>query len=234
MITSYLNLNPVLMKAKRSVRQLLIYAFLQLASVGILTSSAAQSKWGVEAFLGDAYCFNTSLTIKQAGYEDIKLSARYATDSFQQPFYYALRLSHWSNKRSWEIEFIHLKIKLKNTTAEVQNFEISHGYNILTINRAWDIRKAIVRVGLGVVIAHPESIIRDKRFPETGGFNGGYYITGPIIQFGAGKGFRLIGGLFMTLEGKLTAAYAKVPIVDGHAYVPHLGIHGLFGLKYLF
>jgi len=222
------------MKITHSKRLFLISLFLQLLCTGCLTSAAAQTRWGVEVFLGDAYCFNTPLTIKQAGYEDIKLTARYATYSFQQPFYYSWRLSRWSNKRSWEIEFIHLKIKLKNTTAEDQNFEISHGYNIFTINRAWDLQKVIVRVGLGGVIAHPESIIRGKRFPETGGFNDGYYIAGPIIQIGAGKGFRLVGELFLALEGKLTAAYAKVPVVDGHAYVPHLGIHGLFGLKYLF
>jgi hypothetical protein len=220
---------------KKPIRTFLVCIFIQLAVGGYLTSAAAQSNWGVEIFLGDAYCFNTPLIVKQAGYEDINFTARYATDSFKQPFYYSLRLSRWSNKRSWEIELLHLKIRLTNTTPAVQNFQISHGYNILTVNRGWDLQKAVVRIGLGVVIAHPESIIRDKRFSENGGlFNEGYYITGPIIQLGLGKGFRLFQSLFLVLEGKLTAAYAKVPIVDGYARVPHFGIHGLFGAKYLF
>jgi hypothetical protein len=37
-------------------------------------------------------------------------------------------------------------------------------------------------------------------------------------------------GVFVTLEGKLTASFARVPIDAGSADVPNIALHGLFGL----
>ena len=43
-------------------------------------------------------------------------------------------------------------------------------------------------------------------------------------------GFYLWRHVFATLEGKLTASFARVPIADGSADVPSLALHGLFGI----
>ena len=65
-------------------------------------------------------------------------------------------------------------------------------------------------------------------------FNGGYHFSGPGLQVTAEKRFRILKGLFFSLEAKATAAIAKVGIAEGHALVPQAGFHGLFGLGYEF
>ena len=55
----------------------------------------AQNSWTLELLGGDAYCFKTPLTIQQSGYEDISLTAKYKTNSFEPPIYYSIRLARW-------------------------------------------------------------------------------------------------------------------------------------------
>jgi len=195
----------------------------------------AQDTWTVELSGGDAYCFKTPLTIRQSGSEDIEVTAKYATHSFTAPIYYSIRLAMWQNNRAWELELVHLKIELANKPAEVQRFEISHGYNLFTVNRVWASRKYIFRLGAGVIISHPESTVREQSFNEHQGImNKGYYISGPTIQAAVGRKFYMNQHVFFAAEGKFTGAYARIPIEDGHATVPNVAIHGLLGLGYEF
>ncbi len=130
---------------------------------------------------------------------------------------------------------IHLKLKLKNNSPEVQRFEISHGFNLFYVNRSWKFREFIIGAGAGIVIAHPENTVRDKSLREDKGIlNTGYYIAGPTLQFRTGKSFSLLKNLILTIEGKLTGAYASVPVADGYARMTNIAIHGLFGLGYKF
>ncbi|MDP3296456.1 MAG: hypothetical protein Q8N09_02515 [Thermodesulfovibrionia bacterium] len=100
----------------------------------------AERSYSFEIFLGEQFNIPTPLTIKQKGEETIKVDwARYKSDAwtgFNSP-YYAWRIGVWDDNRAWELELIHQKIILKNKPEEVQHFEISHGYNLITINRAW-------------------------------------------------------------------------------------------------
>jgi hypothetical protein len=96
-----------------------------------------------------------------------------------------LRIGKWSGDSAWEFEDMHHKIYLTNTTPEVEHFSISHGYNLFTINRAWRTQHQYIwRVGLGLVVAHPESTIRGQTWDEGGGTlnQGGYYIAGPTAM----------------------------------------------------
>lgn len=201
----------------------------------ILTSScncfAAQNIWLIEWLVGDAHCFKTPLTITQAGFENINLSARYKTDSFEQPIYYAVRFSKWKNNRVWELEFIHLKIALVNKSPAVQKFEISHGFNLLLLNRGLYFKKTVIRLGVGIVIPHPENIVRGKSLSETEGIlKKGYYLSGPAMLFGIGKRVQFNNKLFFAIESKMTTAYCHVPIENGHASVPNIAIHASCGL----
>ncbi len=41
------------------------------------------------------------------------------------------------------------------------------------------------RIGLGAVLAHPESMVRGRTLPESGGLFGlGYHIAGPVLSAG--------------------------------------------------
>ncbi len=87
------------------------------------------------------------------------------------------------------------------------------------------------RAGAGVVVAHPENAVRGKALPQDGGLLGwGYYLAGPTLQAAVEKQIRLKGDLFLPVEGKATASFARVPVADGSADVPHAALHGLAGL----
>jgi hypothetical protein len=214
------------------------YSFGFIAGVMLLictTEIYSQRSWTFQISLGDAYCFDMPLTIEQKGYEKIELTAKYRTESFQIPTYYAWKIGTAKENKGWEVELIHLKITLTNNPPEVQHFEISHGYNYLTINRIWDYEKIILRVGGGVIVSHPENMVRDMKYDDKQGFLGkGYHFSGPGLQVAVEKRFFLFGNFFFSLEVKAAAAVAKVGVAEGHAIVPQAGFHGLFGFGYSF
>ncbi len=175
------------------------------------------------------------LVLEQEGYEKIELTAHYRTEAFQLPVYYSWKIGTSKNRKGWEMELTHLKLYLTNNTPEIQYFSVSHGYNYLTINRIWMTDPVILRLGAGVIVSHPESIVRNMEYDTHQGlFNRGYHFSGPGFQVTAEKRFRIIKGLFFSLEAKATAAIANVGIAEGHAIVPQAGFHGLFGLGYKF
>ena len=195
----------------------------------------AEGPWSVEIFGGSSYSFPTPLRIRQAGYEDIDITARYETKPFEKDPYYAWRVGKWNGDKAWELDFVHQKLYLVNKPAEVQQFQITYGYSLLTVNRAWNKHGLIYRVGLGIVITNPATTVRGKQEPREGGFfNLGYFISGPTIQGAIGKRFYLGKDLFLALEGKLTASYARIDINGGYAQVPNAAVHWLFGLGYDF
>lgn len=195
--------------------------------------TAAQSLWSVELLGGGAYSIETPLTIRQSGHDDIQVDARYATKSFESPFYYALRVARWKDSRAWEVELVHLKLILTNKPPDVQRFEITHGYNFMLVNRVWTPKDFMLRLGAGVVIAHPESTVRERALDEDQGIlSAGYYFAGPAVQAAGGKRFSLTPHLFVALEGKVTGSYGSVPVADGDASVPNISIHGLLGFGY--
>ena len=146
-----------------------------------------------------------------------------------------LRIGKWTDNKAWELEFIHHKLYMTNTTDEVEKFTITNGYNLLTINRAWlNSRNLIWRVGGGVVLAHPESTIRGQKYSEDGGtFNDdGYYVAGPSLMASLGKRFYLSRSFFIELEGKVTASYTNVKIANGTAEAPDVAVHANVGMGY--
>jgi len=211
---------------------------LALPLILVVYPAAAAEKYSFEVFLGTQFNARTPLTIDQKGEEKIEVDcAEYDPDAFtglDSP-YYAWRIGLWDNDRAWELELIHQKIILENKPDEVQHFEISHGYNLITINRAWEYRYFIFRVGAGIVLTHPQTTVRNKSKGHHEEFPDGFYISGPTAQVALGKRFPLWRGLFGVLETKLTASYATgVPIADGDAEVPNAAFHALFGLGYEF
>jgi hypothetical protein len=215
---------------------LLLFLTTQLVIISAVTGAESHPSWCVEYFGGAAYAFNMPLTVSQSGFDDIDMTAQYDTQSFQIPMYYSFRVGRWNGDRAWELELIHMKVALKNKPAEIQLFEISHGYNMLMLNRAWR-GSFIFRLGAGAVIAHPENTVRGQELDEDDGFwlfSNGNYLAGVAAQASVGKRFNLSEHAFVAIEGKLTAAQAEVPVVGGHAHVPTVAVHGLLGLGWDF
>lgn len=190
----------------------------------------AQSRWSFELHGGEVYNVPMPLTIAQKGYPDLKLTARYNSESFVLPVYWDLRMGRWQNDRLWEAELIHHKLYLDNTTTEIQKFNISHGFNMIVLNRGFDKKLFRYRIGAGMILTHPESNIRGK---VKGNSNDdrdlGYYLSGPVLNAAIGKAFRLGNRFYLNLESKVTCAYARVKVADGYANVYNLAIHLIFG-----
>jgi hypothetical protein len=192
----------------------------------------SQKRFSFEFLPGGAVIIPSSLFIRQEGFSDLKFTSHYRTESFVQPIYYSCRLGYkLNNKSTIELEMNHIKVKLDNKPPEIEVFSISHGFNQLWVNYAIIYKGFVFRTGVGTVVAHPESIIRGKKFETTRGFAGmGYYISGITSQLAVQKKVFLGKHLYFSAESKLNAAYSKVKIADGFARVPVIAINGLIGL----
>lgn len=210
-----------------------------LATVFILFLCAlppCYADWTLEAGTGDAYNLPMQLWIKQASQKTISRTARYRTNAFKMPLYYQLRIGKWDYESGWELELVHHKIYLKNKPSTIQSFSISHGYNMLSLIRAWKTNYFIWRVGAGPMIPHPESIVRMRKLKsEQGGlFNAGYYFAGVTSQVGIEKRFYLTNHFYLGAEAKATASFVKVRVRDGNAKVPLIAFHALLHGGYQF
>lgn len=216
-------------------------------------------------FLGDAINIPTPLTIILNNTGPIYTTGIYETRAFtfqDDANYYAYRFSFKDNKNEWfELELIHHKIYLINTPEDfgkcyspldyiirnlfsnykppenIQYFNISHGYNLITLNKAWRDKKfnwLIYRVGLGAVLAHPQSKINNKEWSYIEGTFFGFLLSGPTVQASVGTRHPILKNLYISTEVKLTLSYAIVPVVDGSAHVPNIAIHLLLGTGYSF
>jgi hypothetical protein len=195
------------------------------------TGAYSQSQWTFEFQSGGAFNAPMPLIISQQGYPDIKFTANYHTEALTLPVYMDVRLGRWQNGRSLEIEFIHHKLYLDNTTDEVQKFNISHGFNMIFLNRGFNQKTFSYHAGAGIVIIHPESIVRGKEFGDSENtWDLGYYLSGPVINLAISKPFWLGNRFFINAEAKSTIAYASVKVAQGHADVFNLAFHLILGL----
>lgn len=205
--------------------------------VAAVSLTAGAAEWRFEVMGGSAYNFPTPLTIEQEGYDTIYIdAARYNTNPFRESPYYSWRVGKWEQKQAWEVELVHHKLYLQNDHDRIDHFEISHGYNLITLNKAKEKGGLIFRAGAGIILAHPETTVNGKSLPEEWkAFDMGFYVAGPTAQVALGKNIDIYKNLYAAVEGKLTASYAyNIPVRDGKAVVPNLAAHGLIGLGYKF
>lgn len=207
-----------------------VFVFFVFLAVLPALSYGADS-WSAEAMLGAVYNFNTRLRLDQGGYGTIVTTARYDTHPFEQPLYYALRVSRWTGDKAWEGMLIHDKLYLANPPPEVQGFSITHGFNILGITRATRGERFTYRFGAGVVITHAEGTVRGVQY------DGGYELSGVSLIAGISKRFYISGPWFVVAELMGTLSYAE-PNLGGtpelKASVPNAAIHGHIGIGYDF
>lgn len=214
--------------------RLYVFCFFVL---GLFVSSVAfsQSSYSFEIQGGTAANVPLPLVIRQTGQPDYSFTAKYRTRPFENPYYYEARLSRWHANRSWELEFIHHKIYLDNTNVDVPAFSISHGFNMLMVNRGIEINGNIFRAGLGMVIAHPEFSIRGVSFDQTRGWFGhGYMPSGLAINVGYARHLAITDRFFVNVEAKTTFGYVRLNQDDISVDTYNWAFHLIFGPGYHF
>ncbi|MFH0761300.1 MAG: hypothetical protein V2A67_07330 [Bacteroidota bacterium] len=200
---------------------LLLFVFLLPAIAG-----KGQVSWKAEFNLGLPWSVPSLLWISQEGQPDLKINAVWSSQAFELPLNWMWRIGRWKGGKGWEFETIHHKMVLRNLTDEVHWFGMTHGFNTLTLNRAWEREKFNFRIGAGGVLVHPESTVRDQALDEKSGlFNLGYYLTGPLLLASAARPLKIGKVLRINLEGTMTAGYASVPVADGTARTIAVAVH---------
>jgi hypothetical protein len=199
-----------------------------------LQAQCTRGAWTAEAFTGSAWHLPIPLVVDLPE-EHARLRARYNTRPFADAPYYSYRLGHtWTSGRAVEVEMLHHKLYLENPRPPVERFEVTHGYNLPTVNVVWPASGWQLRFGLGLVVAHPEGRIAGRAV--SGGrtlLGGGYHIAGVTAQVAFGRRYVLWGSrVAMTAapEVKLTASWARIPLQRGHLSVPDVSLHALGGL----
>jgi len=198
-----------------------------LLLVSLLIPATARAQVNFEFFLGTAFNVPTPLTIEQTGYPPISFTAHYDVRPFDDRMYYALRLEWWKQSRGWIVEELHHKLYLSNPQDGVQDFGVTHGYNIITLDRGWRHGQNTLMAGGGIVLGHPYSTVRGQQLSTT---ESSYHLGGVAVQAAAARRFDFSQKLFATVEGKITASWASMPVVNGSASVPNVAFHALAGL----
>ena len=198
-----------------------------------MSPGAAQAEpgWRFELRAGGAWNLAVPVMIRQDGQDDLRLTPRWSTEALEPPLYYGWRVTRWGETAGWALDVTHHKLHLQDPPAEVQRFAISHGYNLVTLQRLTERNGWLRGLGLGAVVAHPESEVRGRAFDEHGGaFGTGYYLSGATLAALLGHTRSVSGRLLLATELKLTLSYASVPIAGGDARVPNVAVHGTVGL----
>ncbi|HSB62619.1 MAG TPA: hypothetical protein VLJ18_00575 [Thermoanaerobaculia bacterium] len=224
------------MPARQHGRPVWLATTLPLALALSFRPARAADPVVIEVFGGSALQLRTRTTFRQEGEPDLRFTARWETHPFLPAPYYAWRVGLWHGRGAWELQWLHHKAYLENPPPEIQSFEVSHGYNILTFGRAMRLTGGLeLHAGAGPVITHTEGVVRGRTIESTGTtFADGYDLAGAAIMVGAGWKLPLVGGLFATVNAEATGAWARVKIAGGTADVPNVALHGLVGLGYTF
>lgn len=203
----------------------LVFLALCLAGLWPATEARARGQFTAEVYGGGGVSFNSTLTVRQDGEPDLEVAAHWDTRPFEQPFYWMLRLGYRFPSHSWELQLLHHKLYLSNAPPDIQWLEITHGFNLLTVNYAKRDLPVVVRGGAGVVLPHLDAVVRGERLQSDG-----YRVTGPAFLGGASKEFTITGSLFLNLEGQLTLAWATAKVEGGEASTMNAAIHALLGI----
>jgi hypothetical protein len=200
-----------------------------VCAVGAVASTAPSPRVVIQAFGGAPLNTPTTLKISQAGFPDLEHEASWTTKPLDQPFYWALRIRWQQETTGWELQLLHHKLHLRNVNADIEHFEVTHGYNTLTAHHVWRLGRWHVRLGAGVVLPHAESTIRG-RYAGTGP----YRVRGPAALAGVGWEQPLGRHVLATAEAQGVAAVATTDVAGGRARVRAVGLHLLVGIGVAF
>jgi hypothetical protein len=72
--------------------------------------------------------------------------------------------------------------------------------------------------------------VRNRENGGGRGFWGGYFLSGGSLMASATRRVSFAGPLFLSLDGRASASYMRVPVGGGHALVPDFAFHFHLGL----
>ncbi len=204
------------------------------AAVGLvlLTPPPLEAQVEVQLFLGTSLSTPSPLSIDQRQQPDLHFTAHWATRPFDDAPYYAARVGLWRGARGWAFDFTHHKIYLTNPPATVQQFRITNGMNLLTLSRTFRRDRLSYGLGAGPVITFPLNRVRDERLEEERGFWGGYFLSGAHLMASATRRVPISGRLFLSVDGRASVSYVRVPVAHGHASLPNFALHFHAGLGF--
>ena len=180
----------------------------------------------INAAIGYPFSFDNQLELK---YNDKvhKFNAEYEPKAFSDFPYWTLRTEYWRKDQALGIELVHHKLYWKNKSADVENFSVSDGYNLLYLNYAKKIQDHRFRIGVGAVFGNPDFKLkgRDRYLKRhlKGMHWGGY-----TAQVAYERCLYESDRFYINFETKLTYSFAKLPISDKlneYAKVPDTAIH---------
>jgi hypothetical protein len=159
---------------------------------------------------------------------------RWSTRPLSGAPYYSYRVGWAPNgQHAVEAELHHHKLYLENPAPPFERLEITHGYNLPTLNASSARMGWQLRIGVGLVVAHAEGRIAGRGFRGVRtALGGGYQIAGVTGLIALGRRYPLNHGRVVLLgvpEGRLTAAWARVRMTEGSLNIPNVALHALAG-----
>jgi hypothetical protein len=201
-------------------------------AVGFSQSSTAQDvAWSAELLIGDALNLTSRTHIHRVQTSPSAFGGDYETRGFEGPLHYSGRLTRWDGDRGWELQLMHHKLYLRNRPTAVEALSISHGFNIVTLDRVYARDAWRFRIGLGPVIAHPEARIAGVSY------GGDYELAGAAAVGSVGAVFALTPRWSVVGEIAATFGYADVHPSgepDLRFSVRNPALHAQFGIGYRF
>jgi hypothetical protein len=131
---------------------------------------------------------------------------------------------------------VHHRLFLANNPPEIQFFAIHFGYNLYMGGRAWKRHGFIYHVDGGILICSPENTVRGRKLDTqgTGILDSGYTVAGGGGEVAVSRQFPLSTRLFLVADAALLAGRGRVPVAEGSATVPNVGVHGKLGVGFNF
>ena len=193
--------------------------------------SAGAADWSLELLVGDAYNANSRTRIEQEDLGRLSFTGDYETRGLEGPLHYAWRVARWEDARAWELQLLHHKIFLQNRPTGLDALSVSHGFNMLTFNRALEYDGWRMRAGLGPVITHVEARVAGSSY------DGPYELSGAAALIGLGR--RLDFGRHIYLVGEVSATFGYIraqPDGDSRLRVTirNPAVHAQAGVGYRF
>ncbi|BDG03395.1 hypothetical protein [Anaeromyxobacter oryzae] len=201
------------------------------AGLALAARAGADPAWSIRVLGGGAWSPRTRLDVEQNGEPDIRVQASWDHKPFEAPLYWVVGFARRNRGREWSLELIHDKLYLENPPPEVQEFTLSHGWNLLLAGYGYEVQPGLwIRGGAGPVISHPENIVRGRTNVQNTGVDG-YHLSGAALWAGLEERISF-WRMEVILGVRGTAAYAEVPIAGGFARVPNLAFHANLGLAF--
>jgi len=186
-------------------------------------------------YTGGSITAPTSVVIDQEGHGTTTIQdVRFLNKPFVPPPYYGVRVRwDWPSPMSrldrvgTEFEFVHFKIYYESgddPDGVIQRFDATDGLNLFYVNAVGSVglQEGFLlsgRVGVGPVVSHPETEIRNQKKGSDGDWRG-YEYSGITWQAGVALEKSLAWparGSRAFLEYKFTAADPKIGIAGGSA-----------------